>query len=128
MADMHVCMRAVELHPIPAKDKHQLLAEMSKGEYYLMCVMIKAVQARPVVTWSVRTCCCSCKHVCYLYTHVRSFHHHMKGCSALEQTWRLRALPRGCSWGVYCCRPLRQIQGLFWEIMLCCAFRHCCVV
>lgn len=37
---------AVELFPIPAKDKHQLLAEMSKGEFDLLSVMIKAVQAR----------------------------------------------------------------------------------
>ena len=37
---------AVELYPIPAKNKHQLLAAMSKGEFDLLVVMIKAVQAR----------------------------------------------------------------------------------
>jgi hypothetical protein len=36
---------AVELYPVPAKDKHTQLAEMSKGEYDLLAVMIKAVQA-----------------------------------------------------------------------------------
>lgn len=32
------------LYPIPAKEKHAVLAEMSQGEYDLVVVMIKAVQ------------------------------------------------------------------------------------
>ena len=47
VAELDAAVRAVELYPIPAKDKHQLLAEMSKGEFDMLCVMIKAVQARP---------------------------------------------------------------------------------
>lgn len=36
---------AVVLNPLPAKEKHSVLAEMSQGEYDLLAVIIKAVQS-----------------------------------------------------------------------------------